>query len=90
MTLLPTCCTVSFLCLYTTATAAVTKIKEKNRLRFYFHSNINESLSDEDPFTLLAIASADIAKSVQSTCLFYHRLGYRYRSDLSVNGPEYK
>ena len=42
-TSLPTCCIVSNLCIYTTATAAVAKIKEKNRFRF--RSNINEPLS---------------------------------------------
>ena len=33
-TLLPTSCIVSFLCVYTTATAVATKIKEKNHFRF--------------------------------------------------------
>ena len=42
-TSLPTCCIVSNLCIYTTATAAVTNIKEKNRFRL--RSNINEPLS---------------------------------------------
>ena len=37
-TSLPTCCIVFNLCIYTTATAAMTKTKEKNR----FPSSINE------------------------------------------------
>ena len=43
-TSLLTCCIVSNLWIYTTATAAVTKIKEKNCLWFRFRSNINETL----------------------------------------------
>ena len=43
-TSLLTCCIVSDLCIYTTATAAATKIKEKNRFCFRFRSNINEPL----------------------------------------------
>ena len=37
-----TCCIVSDLCLYTTATAAATKIKE--RIRFHFRSSTNAPL----------------------------------------------
>ena len=41
-TSLLTCCIVSNLCIYTTTTAAATKIKEKNRLRF--RPNVDEPL----------------------------------------------
>ena len=37
-----TCCIISDLCIYTTATAVATNIKEKNRFRVRFRSNINE------------------------------------------------
>ena len=43
-TSLPTCCIVSDLCIYTTATAVAANIKEKNRFRVRFRSNINEPL----------------------------------------------
>ena len=43
-TSLLTCCIVSNLCIYTTATAVTANIKEKNRFRVRFHSNINEPL----------------------------------------------
>ena len=44
-TSLLTCCIVSDLCIYTTATAVVANIKEKYRFRVRFRSNINESLN---------------------------------------------
>ena len=43
-TSLLTCCIVSDLCIYTTATVAATNIKEKNRFLVRFRSNINELL----------------------------------------------
>ena len=42
VTSLPICCIVFSLCIYTTETAAATKIKEKNRFRF--RSSINAAL----------------------------------------------
>ena len=44
-TSLLTCCIVSNLCIYTTATAAAANIKEKNRFRVRVRSNINEPLT---------------------------------------------
>ena len=44
-TSLLTYCIFSDLCIYTTATAAATNIKEKNRFRVHFRSNINEPQS---------------------------------------------
>ena len=41
-TSLLTCCIVSNVCIYTTATAAMANIKEKNRFRVRFRSYINE------------------------------------------------
>ena len=43
-TSLLTCCIVSDLCIYTTATVVAANIKEKNRFRVRFGSNINEPL----------------------------------------------
>ena len=48
-TSLLTCCIVSDLCSYTTATAVAANIKEKNRFRVRLRSNINEPLiSDKE------------------------------------------
>ena len=38
------CCIVSDLCIYTTVTSVAANIKEKNRFRVRFRSNINEPL----------------------------------------------
>ena len=45
-TSLLTCCIVSDLCIYTTATAVAANIKEKNLFRVRFRSNINEPLGE--------------------------------------------
>ena len=42
---LPTCCIIFNLCVYTTATAAATNIKEKNRFRFLFKWALTNSVN---------------------------------------------
>ena len=90
-TSLPICCIVFNLCVYTTVTAAATRIKRKNHFHFDFCSNINAALGfiytrakvKAIFFFYLCRYSVNTPIGNNATGWKRHRFRFRFRSNIN-------